>query len=451
MEEEDKDLVTLLIEGSIEKAKQQFSSRTDLVDKCLKQWNASEHKVMDQQSKKLIKGEIVENWKLPIAYQRKIVGMAVAFLYGEPIKLKQDSKDTDDAFALLESLRKDMRMAAKDQECAKIQMSETEVAKLFVAYRDVDADPEDTSVYNSMKCIILAKSKGDIVHYQFDHYGVLKAVGREYKIKSNKRDIDHFDVYTAETYFFCEKINGNWVTRTEDNLIGKIPIVLKQQDESESQVVEEVIERREFLTSDRANANQRSGDPILVLEGEPVSLPGAKEVGKVIVLKQGSKASYLVPQMSVDMVKDEKEDLKEIISYITDTPDLSMDKMTSMGLTSGKAIEMAFLGPTLKAKSKRGYESEMIDREINIIKAFMTKVIDKSSKMAEQVKKLKVSVEFGSPLPDNAEDFITTLVDAVGGKPIMSQKTAVELNPLVKDADAENLQLQNESISAIED
>lgn len=448
MEEQDKDLVTLLSEGSIEKAKQKFTNRRALVEESLNQWNIANHDIMSKPNKKIVKGEMVSSWNLPIAYQRKIVAMAVAFLYGDPIKLKQQSEGTDEAFALLQQLRAEMRMDAKDQECATIKMSETECAKLFVEYRDSGADPTDTTKFNSVKCILLARSKGDILHTSFDSYGVLRAVGREYKTTVNNKQIEHFDVYTADFNYFCEKTNGNWNVDQKVNLIGKIPIVLRQQDESESHIVEHLIKRREYLTSARADVNTRSGDPILILEGgTPLSLPAPETTSKVIILEKGAKASYLVPAMSVDMVKDEKEDLKELIHYITDTPDLSMDKMTSMGLTSGKAIEMAFFGPVLKAKSKHGYEAEMIDRENEILKAFMYKVID--TKLENQVKNLKVTVQFGNPLPDNVDDFITTLNLAVGGKAIMSQKTAVELNPLVKDADAENELLKEEDISSI--
>ncbi|KEQ31194.1 hypothetical protein N180_02800 [Pedobacter antarcticus 4BY] len=446
MEEEDKDLVTLLTEGSIEKAKGKFSTRTAMIDKCLEQWNTEDHEITSKQSRKLVKGDLLHSWNLPIAYQRKIVSMAVAFLYGAPIKLKQQSKGTDKAFALLQDLRDDMRMDAKNQECATLQMSETECAKLFVEYRDSDADPTDTTKFNSVKCILLARSKGDIIHVSFDSFGVLRAVGREYKVRYNNKDIEHFDVYTAETNFFCNRQSGRWEVEPKINLIGKIPIVVRQQKESESHIVEPLIKRREYLTSARADVNTRSGDPILVLEGDRVGdLPDAEKTAKVVHLKNGSKAYYLVPQMSVDMVKDEKEDLKELIHYITDTPDLSMDKMMSSGLKSGKAIEMAFFGSTLKSKSKHGYEAEMIDRENEILKAFIYKVIDTS--LEGEVKKLKVTVEFGNPLPDNMEDFVNILSVATGSKPIMSRKTAVELNPMIKDADAENKLIDTEEMS----
>ena len=448
MKEEDKDLVTLITEGKIDKAKAKFTNREEVVKKSLEQWRIADHEIMKRANKTLKDGTIIESWNLPISYQKKIVQSAVAFMYAKPVKLKQESDGTDDVFQILTDLRKDLRMAAKDQENAKLMMSETESAKLFVPYRDSAADKKDLTKPNSIKCILLAKSLGDTLHTSFDSFGVLRAIAREYKVKVGINDIAHFDVYMSDNIFLCERVNGTWTVKTETNLIGKIPVVYYMQDEAEWADVQKLIERRETLTSRRADNNDRSGDPILVLEGEVLSLPNSKEVGKVVQMGIGGKAAYLVPQMSIDMVKDEKEDLKELIHYLTDTPDLSMDKMTGMGLTSGKAIEMAFFGCLLKAMGKHGYFEEMVDREINILKAFIGKVMDTSK--AGQVEKLNVSIEFGNPLPDNIDDLVTMLSTATGGKPIMSQKTVVAKNPLVTNADEEFIQIGDESISTIE-
>jgi SPP1 family phage portal protein len=450
MAEEDKDLVTLITEGSIEKAKYKFTNRQEIVKQALLEYNIAGHKIMERPDKALIKGDIVTSWNIPISYQKKIVQSAVAFLYGKPVKLIQQSENTDNAFKALLDLRKEMRMAAKDQKCAEITMSETECVKLFVPYRDANADKTDLTKANSVKCILLAKSLGDIVHVSFDSFGVLRAIGREYSVSVSGKKIEHFDVYMADFTYYCDRTGGSWNVRPEVNVIGKIAAVWYMQPESEWAIVQIPIERREYLTSARADNVDRTGDPILVLEGgKPISLPDAKATGKVVVLPVGGKASYLVPQMSTDMVKDEKEDLKELIHYLTDTADLSMKTTATLGQDSGKALEMKYFGPILKAMSRHGYYEEMHDRENEVLKAFISKVIDPSSAMEAEIKNLQVGIEFGNPLPDNTGDLIDMLSSAVGGKPIMSQKTAVELNPLVKDADAENALLKGEELSTI--
>lgn len=446
MNEQDKTIDELIADSKIDQVKAKFANQDDKATKALDQWNVAEHEIMKRADKKLESGTIVESWNLPISYQKKIVQSAVAFLFGKPIRLKRESgEDTEEVFQMLLELRKDMRMPAKDQLNARLVKSETISAKLFVPYRDADADKNDLTKKNRVKCILLAKSLGDVIYTRFDEYNVLQAAARGYKTKDGNKDVEHFDIYRPDYNYYCTKINGSWQVVPELNVIGKIWLVIYQQDEAEWSDVQKLIHRREVLTSRRADNNDRSGDPILVLEGDVESLPDAKTVGKVVQLGVGGKASYLVPQMSVDMVKNEKEDLKELIHYLTDTPDLSMEKMTSMGLTSGKAIEMAFFGALLKAMGSHGYYEEMIDRENSILKAFIGKVIDTGKEKA--AKKLEVSIEFGNPLPDNVDDMIDMLSTATGGKPIMSQETAVARNPLVNDAEEEMKRIGKEKIS----
>src|SRR5690606_37723801 len=142
-------------------------------------------------------------WKLPIAYQNKIVQQSAVFLVGKPIKLIQESEGTDKAFKLLTTLWDEMRMDSKNLETATCLFSETECVKRFVGYRDKDADPNDTSKQNSVRCQILAKSKGDDIYVRFDEYGGMEAIARGYKVKTgNGKLVDHFDIEMSDNYYF---------------------------------------------------------------------------------------------------------------------------------------------------------------------------------------------------------------------------------------------------------
>jgi hypothetical protein len=439
-------IVNLINENKIDDVKSKFNNREDIVTKSLLEWEIAGHQVMNRKDLVSDTGDIIKQWKLPIAYQKKIVQSSVAFLFGKAIKLKQESTGTDDVFNDLLNLRKKMRMQSKDQLNAEKMLSETECAKLFVPYKNgnLSADELAKPGIVSVKCILLAKSLGDTLYTLFDEFGILRAFARGYKTKDESRDVEHLDIYTADFIYYCTNKSA-WVVDKQTNLLGKIPVVYYMQDRSEWSDVQPIIERREYLTSRRADNNDLSGDAILVLEGEVQSLPQKEKVGKVVQMGVGGKASYLYPQMAIDLVKDEKEDLKELIHYLTDTPDLSMQNMATMGQDSGKALEMRFFGALLKAMGKHEYFAEMIDRENSILKAFIGKIIDTGK--AALADKLEVSIEFGNPLPDNFADTITMLTSATAGKAILSQKTAVSLNPLVSDPIAESELLGEEEIS----
>lgn len=442
--DEENDLIELLKAGLVEEAKQKFTDRDEIVEKALKQYNIEDHEVMNRHDG-LIKSsdgsakDMIRRWCLPIANQQKIVQSSVDFLFGKPVKLIQESENTQKAFDLLTHLWKEMRMDTKNTEVAKYLFSETECAKLFVGYRDADASPTDLTKLNSVRCVVLAKSKKDRIKVRFNEFGGLESIGRGYDVKTkNGKMVEHFDVYLPNSIFFCRKDdNGSWIAEEKINLTGKINLSYYVRDHWDSYLVDNIIARREMLTSKRAENNDAMGDPILLLEGEVISLPDREETAKVVKMEPGGKASYLYPQMAVDMVKEEREDLKNIINYITDTPDFSTDQLSSLGQDSGKALVMRFFPAVLKAMRNRAQFIEMLDREVNILKAFMTKIIDTSSEMKSQCEKLKVSWEFSTPLPDNEADLIEMLSTATGGKATLSQEEAAHLNPLIKNG-AEN-------------
>lgn len=451
--DDEKDLITLITEGDIDAAKAQFSNKIEKVKNALKYYNIDKHVINKIDGDKVVKSEdggvkdLVKQWALPIAYQSKIVQQAAVFLVGKPVKLIQESENTDKAFELLTKLWDEMRQDSKNLETATALYSETECAKKFVAYRDSDADPSDTEKKNSVRCVVLAKSKGDELYTKFNEYGGMEAFARAYNVKTKMgKEIEHFDIETADTYYYCKKNEvGNWDVDPKPNLTGKINVSWYSIENHASQLVDKIIERREYLSSKRANNNDAMGDPILLLEGEVLSLPDRKEMTKVVQMSPGAKASYLYPQMAVDLIKEEREDLEKLINYITDTVDLSSDALRSLGQDSGKALIMKFFPAELKAIFNRIYFKEMLDREINILKAFMTKVIDTSTEMKKQCDNLRVTIEFSTPLPDDITEIIQNLSTATGGKATISQEEAAHLNPLVKDGAANWEKLQQES------
>jgi hypothetical protein len=442
------DVKQLLIAGMVDEAKALFSTRKDKVEEAMKQWNVATHKIHDR-PKKHVDNEEVPQAKIPLPYQRKIVQSAVAFLFGKPVKLVQLSKGTDKAFKVIDDLWTNMRMATLNRKNARALFSQTASAKLFIEYKDTDEDGES---FNSIKCMLMNKDNGNDLFYKRDQYGVMQCIARGFITKESDKTIEHFVAEFKDVILSCKKVDGIWYVESEVNLAKKIRYSYYEQDETEWDIVQAIIERQEMLVSKRSDNNDYTADSILVLTGDVDSLPGKEETGKVVKLSgDGADAKYLSPSMAMDMVKDERTTWDNYILYFTDTPDLTSEQLKSLGQDSGKALVMKFFPAILKAMDKLELFEEMTDREINILKSMVTNILDVSPEMKAEMKKLKIGYQFGNPLPDDVKDMVEMLSAATGNKPILSRKRAVELNPLVKDAEAENTAIDEEEISTIED
>lgn len=448
---EEKDFDQLLQEGDVDQLKGQMTNNATRVRQALDHYNTDKHKISQKPDEKMVGDDPVRLWKLALPIQKKIVQSSVAFLVGKPVRLVQESEGTDDAFEAVLNVWKEMRMNSKLADLLTKFYSETEAVIMFRPYRDSDADPHDLTKPNTIRCRVVSKSNGEDIYYRFDEFGTLIAWARGYKVKSGTGvEVEHFDVETKDHFYLHRKVDGRWELETRPNIAEKISMVLYTREEWDSKDVDILIERREQLTSSKAENNDATGNPILKLTGTVQNLPNVAKSVKVVQMEPGGEAEYLYPAMSVDLIKEEREDLKELINYITDTPDFSMDSMKAIGTTSGKAIELMFFPAILKSIRNRIEIEELFDRMMEVIKNLLVK-INVVGISKEQMDKLKVKFEFTNPLPENEADLIDMLSVSTGGKAILSQEEAANLHPLTKDG-AENWnRLKSENVADFEE
>lgn len=446
---DEKDFETLLMAGDVDRIKGMMTSNASRVKMALSFFNANEHKIAKEPKEKLVGAETVNNWPLTLPIQKKIVQSTVAFLVGKPVRLVQESKDTDEAFEAVQNVWKEMRMNSKLLDLMTKFYSETEAVIMFRPYRDSKADPDDITKMNTIRCKVVAKSEGDDIYVYFDEFGTLKAWARAYLVKTgNGKEVEHFDVETAEFFYNHTKENGRWKAEVKPNYAKKISMVLFTQDTWDSYDVDPLIERRETLTSGKAKNNDAMGSPILKLTGTINNLPDVKKSVKVVEMEPGADAEYLYPQMSVDLIKEEREDLKELINYFTDTPDFSMDSMKAIGTTSGKAIELMFFPAILKSIRNRITIEELFDRMMEVIKNLLAKLNENRPKLVKELENLVTKFEFTNPLPKNEAELIDMLATSTGGKPTLNLEDAANLHPFAKDGKENWRKLQAEALSA---
>ncbi|MBC9913177.1 phage portal protein [Chitinophaga varians] len=418
----------------------------------LKQLDPTQHPVTDkslrQDKSKQVNGQTTPVFvaRLPIPMQKKIVNLAAAFLCANPIQLSAQTID-DTQKGLLAGIKKlwdDNKLDYESMGEAELMMAETEVAELWYV---VDAPEEywiGTPSEGSklrLRMRILANSLGDQLNPVFDATGDMIAFGRGYSIKNGDNNEEHFDLYTDTQIIKGVKQSSGWVTTSENNMIGKIPVIYYSQPLPEWSDVEALIERLETNVSNNADTNDYFGSPIVFVEGEIQGFADKGESGKVLQAKAGAKASYLTWDHAPEIIRYESDTLQRLIYSMTDTPNISFEEMKGLSTFSGAALRMLFLGAHLKAARKEGIFGKGIQRRINFMKTAMS-IIDVRLQPALS---LSIKPVFEYYLPKNIQEIIQTLSEGVGaGKPVMSQKTAVRNNPLVADADQEFVLMQEE-------
>jgi SPP1 family phage portal protein len=444
------------IKEILEKYESDFSKLTTVLCKdpverdieAYKKQYEGEHDILNRPVKTIGKGatlKTIAQAKLVIRYQRKIVNMAVSFLFGKPIKLILDNKEDkyQETFSLINNIWDKNKLDYFNKKLARRLFVETKVAELW--YVIIDSDN-----VKHIKVALLCNQNGDDIYAHFDNNGDLDAFTRRYKLEgADGKTYEHLDIYTAENFFFGVKKEA-WQVEKKENLYGKIPIIYYAQTEPEWASVQSEIDRIEMLVSKSADTNDYFGSPTLKIKGKITNPPEKGEVGKMLRFTGEAgpdgktdygDAEYLTWTHAPEAVKLEYETLKDIIYSITSTPDLSFNNVQGLTKTSGEALKFLFMDSILKAKDKEEIFGEGLTRRINLLKAILSITDVKSKKSLEE---LDISIQFGDILPQSVTEIVKSLSTARGGEAIMSQDEAVRQNPLVSDAEEDIKRMEEE-------
>jgi SPP1 family phage portal protein len=427
------------------------ADKQDNIKTWIEQYNPEQHEiVLDPEHKrpdKTINGTKISYSKLPIPFQQLIVNRRAAFLAANPVQLDcTPANDTEQG--LLDCIKKiweDNKLDYDTKKLAKLTMSETESAEIWYTV-DVDSDYwAGTAMQGATKTLrmqIIANSLGDSLYPVFDARADLIAFGRGYNQYNDDNElIEHFDIYLPTAIYRGTKEDGKWAFQVETITTGKISIIYYAQDKPEWHTVQRLIDRKEQLTSNHADTNDRLGNPMLVSKGDVTGLE--TDMGMVRVMKlegQDADLSILSWNNAPASIELEMKNLRSYILDFTDTPDISFEQMKALGDISGKAMKFLFLAAHLSAADKEEIFGKCLQRRLNYIRDVLVKLAPKLA----PAKRIKIKPIFTLYLPQDDAGDVDLLVTAKQGG-IMSTETAVKKNPLIEDAEAELAQMKKET------
>jgi SPP1 family phage portal protein len=422
---------------------------------CAKQFDVSKHDVMDstkRQDKPTKEGSVKVS-RLPVPFQNLIVERSVAFLVGHPVQLS--AKTTNDnqkiIVDMVQSIWDKCKLDYKNKEIARILFSECEVAELWYFTKEYtwwEALKQKLGFGGDLniRMKVLANSLGDSLYPYFDEKGDMTAFSREYVVIEGEKSVTYFEVYT-DTGIIKFMNDGKWSLVSKDkNILGKIPIVYYYQPTPDWHKVQNIIERYEKTISNFPDTNDYFGSPTLILEGKVSGMADKESTGKAVKLEAGAKAYYLTWPQGPESIKVETEIEEKLIYTMTQTPNISFDQMKGIGNIAGSAFDMLFMDPHLKASNNEERIGSGFQRRINILKAAAGKIFVKVEK---DVDTISIKPKFEYYLPKDDKGTIDMLVSATGGKAVLSQKRATELNPCVVNADDEYKAIQEEDSASI--
>ena len=447
--------------SAIAKIKAQSTKKTADIDNYVKEYKDFNRDQREgqlekiQMDKTLEAGKVSKMVKIYINHAQNIVETMAAFTIGKPITLIP-SEDKDLA-KLIKQIWRVNRIDSKLLDATIIKFSQTQVAMQFYI-----VDAGETSLLNKVlsflklktqakeiKALVLDNTKGAMTPY-FDATGNMLLFMWEYKAKEGEKEVSNVQIWNETNMLhFKDSVLFTNLPHGFD----RIPIVYDSQDEPLWYTVKSPIDRHEVALSKLGDANDYSGHPILVTEGEVSNMPLKSESGKHFNIPitlggddgktviKGS-VSFLEATTAPESNKLELDKLEDTIAYGSGVPNLSLEKLKSLGNVAEKTVKLMFIATDIKAALKQSATRTFIERCLNIIISGVTKTTNTT--MATEGKALYYDIQFNSILPSDIAETVTYLKTAVEGK-FVSQKTAISLIDLSDDHDAELEQIASEN------
>lgn len=422
-------------------------------DALRKEYEPKGHPVMDKKAypDKLLKGGKIEKvTRITLGLQKLAVKRMTELIFAIPVQriYKPENEAEKAVSEIMEAIFTKNRIDSVNIERGNNLFSACENITLWYSQ-------EQETIYAGQKsklklrCKNYSPKNGENLYPLFDEYNDLVALSVEYSRVEDEKTFTYFETYTDTAHVRWVSDGKEFMEELREEIkIGKIAGVYIYrpmpiwEDESEN------VFEAEWTLSRQGNYIRKNARPNWVVFSDSKiqhgkEKPGDNEGRSVMQYGKDDKAGYVTWQQAVDTVKFHIDEIKRNFFMDLQLPDMSMENMKATPM-SGEARKMMFIDAQLKVTDESGIWLEYFDREINVIRAFMKKMFPSLEKAIDSLA-VEVSIT-PYQIKDESEE-ISNLTNATGGKPIMSQKTAIRELGYVSDVDGELQQIKDESVN----
>lgn len=397
------------------------------------------------------KTETVPVVRTAIALQKLIIRRTASFCFGNPVSYdySTDDKQQEIVGNAVNRIIEDNKMSSKDRKIARTIFTYKECAELWFHDKVEKHDNYGFDTEYEIKCFIISPKEGNILYPFFDGRGKMLAFSRQFVITDeNNTAVTMFETYTPEYIYQWSNSKEGWKLSEGYpmvNPIGKIPVCYGSQPDFETEDVDNMITRLEFLLSNFGDTNDYHSAPKIFTTGRINGWAKKGDSGAVIEGEPGSTMQYISWQNAPESVKLEIETLLKLIYSIAQTPDISFESVKGLAAISGVALKLLFMDAHLKVKDKMEIFDDYLPRRVNIIKSYL-KLLNTS--LTDACNHLIIKPKVTPYIPIDETEEINKNLAANGNKPLISHKTSVRNAGLVQNPDAEYEQIQKEEEEA---
>lgn len=390
------------------------------------------HPVMDRAKyPDIVTAEGVERvTRITLDLQRLAAKRMTELVTGIPVKrtYSPQNERQKQAAAYLERIFQRNRIDSANTERCNMLFAACEVMTLWYAVE------QPTHAYGfpsqlKLRCRNFSPMLGDELYPLFDEWGDMKAMSVAYSRTTGRDTVEYFDCYTASRHIKWSTGGGDWHEEEDEPItLGKIPAVYAWRPTPVWEDTSKTVYEMEWALSRNGNYLRQNSKPLFVLFADEAISYGSekspeREFRSILQFPKGSTAQYVTWQQATESLKYHVDTLRSMFFTQLQLPDWSYEKMSQQAL-SGESRKQLFIDAQMKVRDESGRLLEFFDREVNVVKAFLTAMLGEAWRA--DIEALPVETQITPFTITDERDTIDNLLAANGGEPIISQREAIE-------------------------
>ena len=419
----------------------------------LKDYDPKNHDVVNDtvriRDRELEDGVTENASRIAIGLEQLLVSRYVDFTFAIPVHRVYHNVDNEkdaEFQKIMEAIYKHARIDNENIKRGRAYYASCEFCTIWYTVK------QENSIYgfsadSKLKCKTYSPMNGVKLYPLFDELDDLYAMSFEYKQKVGTDEVTYFETYTADKRAKWKQNGGDWEqveiegVTILNNPLRKIPGVYGARPESIYTRLAGIRSEMEYTLSQNSNIISYNAAPVLKVAGAVSGHEKKDEGYRVIRVENGGDVSYVSWNQGIDSLKYQVDNLLKFYFMQAQMPDISAEKMMSLGNIGFDARQTILMDAHLKVGEESGFWVEIFEREANVLKAYVKMM---RQDLADAADKVEIEHVITPYIQNDEKAEIQKWVSACGGKAVMSQLSAIKNAGFANDPQEELDQIYKE-------
>lgn len=374
--------------------------------------------------------------RIHIGLEKLLTARMMEFMFAIPVKrIYHNIESNETRQQIAKAMEAIYKYAHIDTENKKRGLAYFASCEIFTIWYVVKK-PNTLYGFNSqykLKCKTFSPMEGVELYPLFDNYDDMTAMSMQYEKKDGLETRYFFETYTSELHKKWEKKDGRWEEIVSEDIvvIGKIPGVYMWRQFPIFHGLSHLREEIEYTLSRNSDVIAYNSAPILKVTGEIIGKENKGETRRIFRLANGGDIGYVSWSQAIQALEYHVSTLLNLFWSQGQMPDISFEQMRSIGSIGYDARQTLLTDAHLKVGDESGPWIEALERESNVIKAFLKKM---NTQWDSEIDEIEVEHVITPFIQKSEEAEISKWTKANGGKPILSQLESIQYSGLSADA-----------------